>query len=413
MAGDEDVQDRVRRGSDRQNVVALVLAFVFAVAIGALAYRLQGQYQLPLLAAAAVASFLGLCFVFFWLAGVIKFAGNDSERQFFEIVSDGLSDAILVTDEKGRGLFANGPYLKLVSMAGGSRLVGFDVLYSGYADVSVPVYQLAQSAREGKSAAREVRIAQGAPIPGASSAQSRWIRLSVAPLAANARGGTTLWRYSDVTAERIDQEAVFVRLQHIVTYLDNAPVGFFSSQPNGKIDYVNATLAGWLGFDLAQAQSGQMTLAGLVGDDAARQLMAVAPVANGHRIEKSSLALKAKSGSSDIYQLVCRTDFDKNGASLPLRAMVMRGAADLAGATQDVMAQFSATAPMGVAEIDDKGVLQKANAEFLSISKAAKIGSLLSVAMKADSRAGLQGALASLQGKSFASLMESRRAMPS
>ncbi|MEO6607571.1 MAG: response regulator [Aestuariivirga sp.] len=403
MAGDEVVQDGARRSSGRQNAVALVLAFLLAVAVGALAYRVQGLYQLPLLAAAALLSFFGLCFAFFWLAGVIKFAGSDSERQFFDIVSDGLSDAILVTDEKGRGLFANGPYLKLVSMAGGSRLVGFDVLYSGYTDVAVPVYQLAQSANEGKAASREVRLAPGARIPGASSGQARWIRLSVAPLASNVRGGTTLWRYSDVTAERVDQEAVFVRLQHIVTYLDNAPVGFFSSQPNGKIDYVNATLAGWLGFDLTEAQSGQMTLAALVGNDAARQLTAVAPVANGHRIEKASLALKSKSGSSDIYQLVCRTDFDKNGASLPLRAMVMRGSADTASAAQDVMAQFSATAPMGVAEIDEKGVLQKANAEFLSISKAAKIGSLLSVAMKPDSRSGLQEALASLQGKSFAS----------
>ena len=70
-----------------------------------------------------------------------------------------------------------------------------------------------------------------------------------------------------------------MRLQHIVNYLDNAPVGFFSAQPNGKIDYVNATLAGWLGFDLVEAQSGNITLDALVGSGAARQLMAVAPVA--------------------------------------------------------------------------------------------------------------------------------------
>ena len=402
MAGDDEMQDR-RVGGGRQSGLALALALLIAVAIGFLAYRYQGELRLPLLLAAAVASFFGLCFIFFWLAGLIRFAGTDSERQFFDIVSDGLMDAILVTDAKGRGLFANAPYLKLVSKAGGSRLVGFDVLYSGYADVAVPVYQLAQAAQDGLAAARDVRLAPGAPVPGASSKQARWVRLSVTPLASNVRGGTTLWRYSDVTAERLDQEAVFVRLQHIVNYLDNAPVGFFSAQPNGKIDYVNATLAGWLGFDLVEAQSGNITLDALVGPGAARQLMAVAPVANGHRIEKTSLALQPKSGNSEVYQLVCRTDFDKNGTSLPLRAMVMRGEADLSGAAQDVMAQFSATAPMGVAELDGKGVLQKANAEFLSISKTAKLGSPLAVAMKEESRVLLQEALASLQGKSFAS----------
>ena len=404
MAGVEEAGESVRRnGNGRQGILALALALVLAVATGGLAYHLQAQFQPVLLIAAAIASFLGFCFVFFWLGGIIKFSGSDPERQFFDVISDGLADAILVTDAKGRGLYANAPYLKLISGNGGSRLVGFDVLYAGYSDVAVPIYQLAQAAREQRSATRDVRFAPGASIPGAKSNEARWIRLSVSPLAPNARGGTTLWRYVDVTSERLEQESVFIRLQHIVTYLDNAPVGFFSALPSGKIDYVNATLAAWLGFDLVEAQSGKMSLEELVGAAAAKQLVAVAPIADGHRIDKSSLALRGKNGSSEIYQLVSRTDFDGNGQSLPLRAMVMRGESGDAGAAQDVLAQIYATAPVGIAEISGHGILQKANAEFLALSRAAKIGSGLDAALKPDSRATLQEALHELDEKNFAS----------
>ena len=78
MAGDEEVQDR--RGGGRQRGLALALAFLVAVSVGLLAFRAEGLYQLPLLGVAAFASFLGLCFVLFWLAGVIKFVDGDAER---------------------------------------------------------------------------------------------------------------------------------------------------------------------------------------------------------------------------------------------------------------------------------------------------------------------------------------------
>ena len=51
MAGDEEGQDR--RGGGRQRGLALVLALLLALAVGFLAFHLQGQYQLPLLVVAA------------------------------------------------------------------------------------------------------------------------------------------------------------------------------------------------------------------------------------------------------------------------------------------------------------------------------------------------------------------------
>ena len=63
-----------------------------------------------------------------------------------------------------------------------------------------------------------------------------------------------------MTHERERQENVFQELQHAIDYLDHAPAGFFSVDPRGAIVYMNATLAGWLDYDLAKVGSGGLAL---------------------------------------------------------------------------------------------------------------------------------------------------------
>ena len=62
---------------------------------------------------------------------------------------------------------------------------------------------------------------------------------------------------ADITGEREQQETVFQDLQHAIDYLDHAPAGFLSAEPDGRIVYLNATLAEWLGIDLACFEPGR------------------------------------------------------------------------------------------------------------------------------------------------------------
>ena len=152
--------------------------------------------------------------------------------------------------------------------------MGFDVLYAGYREFAEPIYQLMQVLGEGQSGSRDVRVAGGSSAPGAVLDKARWLRVAVAPLAGNFRRARGLWRLVDITEDRAQQEQAFSRLQFIITYLDHAPVGFFSTLPNGSVDYVNATLADWLGLDLVQAQSGKISREKLIGEEGARILSA-------------------------------------------------------------------------------------------------------------------------------------------
>jgi two-component system cell cycle sensor histidine kinase/response regulator CckA len=92
-----------------------------------------------------------------------------------------------------------------------------------------------------------------------------------------------VWRIADVTEERARQEQVFQDLQQAVDYLDHAPAGFFSSDPEGTINYMNATLAAWLGYDLAMIDQTGLTLNELLAGDGAALL---GGGANHHRFRR-------------------------------------------------------------------------------------------------------------------------------
>ena len=334
----------------------------------------------------ATLSFLGLAWFFNLILQLLFKPHPDADRQFCDTLIDALGDPAVVLDGKGRAVYANAPFMKLASIAGVSRLVGFDNLYAGYPDFVEPIYQLGQAAKDGVLASRDLRVQAGSSAPHAGRDDAKWLRLSVAPMAQNSRGGKTLWRLIDITGDRAHQEEAFSRLQFIISYLDQAPVGFFSALPSGKVDYVNATLATWLGFDLGDVQSGKLTLTQLLGEEASKVLSALAPVTSGQRVDRFRLPLKAKNGHVEVFSLMNRADFDSTGNALPSRCMVMRGS-DEANAGQELsagMAHFISSIPIGYAELDGQGNLENANAQFLELSSLLKRGAAFASALDAE-----------------------------
>lgn len=376
-------------------VVALVLC---AAALMTAIVTLRDTVQPAILVIGSVLSAVGLLAILGWLAGLFGFLASVAERPFFDAVADAFHDAAVVTDAKGRAVYSNAAFLKLASKAGASRLVGIDVLYSGYPDFAEPVYQLGQAAQSGTAMQRDVRVAAGSSVPGASPDGARWLRLSVAPLAGDAHQGHTLWRLTDITADRQHQESAFSRLQFIITYLDHAPAGFFSTLPDGKVDYVNATLAAWLGIDLVQAQGGVLTVTDIVGPDTARLLGSLAPEKGGHRTEWFPATITTRSGESFQADIMHRADFDAEGKPLPSRSMVLKHSASGASSNpvreQDAFRMLSAAMPIGVAQLSDQGTVLAANSEFLALSPKIRLHGKLDLALSKGPQSDLGAALA-------------------
>jgi two-component system, cell cycle sensor histidine kinase and response regulator CckA len=386
------------RGGGSPMLMLMFAILAAAVALAA-AWLLRGSMPLWLLLIVALFAALGILTLFGLGAGLVHFGSQASQRQFFDGLTDALGDALSVTDARGRAVYANGPFIALAANAGAGRLVGLDVLYSGLPDFAEPVYQLAQAARDGTSAEREVRLAAGSSAPGAKATEPVWLRLSAAPMTLAGNRSYTVWRLQDISADRARQEQAFARLQFIITYLDYAPAGFFSTLPSGKIDYMNATLADWLGLDVAQSQGGALTLANVVGENGARLLGGVAAGGAAAVTESFDLDLAGKSGKPFPVHLLHRADFDAAGKPLPSRSLVIpadgSGRAGPAGDMATMkLSRFINAAPLGIAEVGSDGKLRNANAAFLALSDAAKRGAPLADVVAEAERPALAKALA-------------------
>ncbi|MFN0194282.1 MAG: response regulator [Aestuariivirga sp.] len=373
---------------------SIVLAFLLAAAVAAGAYALKQDVKPFYLILGAVLSLAGLLAVFGAAAGIVTIGRASQQREFLDSLTDALAEPCVVADHKGRAVYANGPFIKLAAKAGAGRLVGFDILYAGYPDFAEPVYQLAQAAREGEAASREIRVGAGSSAPGADPDKPAWLRLTVAPVPQPRGHPYALWRLTDISEDRARQEQAFSRLQFIITYLDFAPAGFYSALPDGKVDYLNATLAGWLGRDVSQSQNGNLTVTDILGEENTTLIAGVAAQPGHTRTETFDFDLKLKDGSLMPVHVVHRADFDPKGGVLPTRTLILpRQSAVQSDGGSRPMARFTSAAPIGIADVDRDGLVLTANSAFLKLVPRAKRGAKLAEAVSAEDRAVLAQAL--------------------
>jgi two-component system cell cycle sensor histidine kinase/response regulator CckA len=194
-------------------------------------------------------------------------------------------------------------------------------LFTSDPGVADAIYRLSQAAREGQSASEEIRVTQQA------GGLSRWLRLRVRPLGKEGRHARlAAWGVADVTRERERQENAFLELQHAIDFLDHAPAGFFSIDGNGRVLYLNATLAGWLGYDLAEFVPRGLTIGDLVPGPAADMLRHLSPAHGEAKTEIFDLDLRRKNGHSLPVRLYHRVAFAADGTAGASRTLVLNRA---------------------------------------------------------------------------------------
>ncbi|TIX07598.1 MAG: hybrid sensor histidine kinase/response regulator, partial [Mesorhizobium sp.] len=131
---------------------------------------------------------------------------------------------------------------------------------------SMTIYRLASGLRDGQAGDGEFRLAQSIR-PGAEPG-AHWYRTRARAFnVPGQRLPMLAWQLADISQERAEQERFFLDLQKAIDHLDHAPAGFFSADQEGRVTYINATLAEWLGIDLASFTPGAVTLPEIVAGD--------------------------------------------------------------------------------------------------------------------------------------------------
>jgi two-component system cell cycle sensor histidine kinase/response regulator CckA len=382
-----------------QPITAVVIAVCAAAVTLMLTHWLKGQFSAGLLIGLGLLAALGLLGLLGALAGLIHIGSMPRQRAFFDGLADAIDEAFVVTDSHGRVIYANGPYRSLLGQAGMGRMVGVEILYSGLPDISDRIYRLAQAARERQAATEESRLAAGSSAAGAKSEQPTWIRVSVAPIASSLRQSYALWRLADVSEDRERQESAFTRLQYIINYLDHAPTGFFSNDGEGRIVYLNATLASWLGIDLEKTVEGRLKLEDIATIAGKQLLLGIAPKPGQARSDTIDIELKTRDGRLLPVRIIHRTDFDTGGKQQPSRSLVLKRTNLDDGSTagsREAELQLSRlfnAAPIAIAQVDRTGRVTNANVAFLRLTSAGKRGAPLAEIAAEPFRGNLQDGL--------------------
>jgi two-component system, cell cycle sensor histidine kinase and response regulator CckA len=177
-----------------------------------------------------------------------------------------------------------------------------------------------------------------------------------------------VWQVDEITQDRAREEASFAKVQAAIAYLDSAPAGFFTADADGNIEYLNATLAQWLGLDLSEVANRPLELSKIMSQDSA--------------------ALISRAGRGSIQGATRRFDIDlvkADGTSLPVRilhrlprggsgalahALVLArgpGEAEEAGAAELRFARLFHSAPIAIATVDAQGFISATNAAFVRL----------------------------------------------
>jgi two-component system cell cycle sensor histidine kinase/response regulator CckA len=359
--------DRVERAANPGLLLLLALCLCGAVAAFLL---LPGELGVKAVSwTIAGLAIFGVFSILLYAFGQLQFAGRAGRFDTTKAIADSNSDGLIVTDADSRIIYANEAYRVLSGATGAVDLKLVERLFTGAPEVSEAVYRLAQAAHTGNRAVEELRMAP--PLSGEGAAA--WYRIRVRPLEGIAKAGVTLWTVSDITRERERHESFFQDLQHAIDYLDHAPAGFFSAEPDGSIAHMNATLANWLDYDIAQFTAGQLKLSDIVAADGAALLSVVSGRPGEVTTENFDVDLKRRQGQFLPVRLLHRVAFSSAGLPGASRTLVLNRAPgedkgeDLRAA-EVRFARFFNSTPMAIASVDLQGVVMRANGAFARLA---------------------------------------------
>ncbi|AZO12777.1 MULTISPECIES: cell cycle histidine kinase CckA [unclassified Mesorhizobium] len=362
------VDQNTRPGAVARLIVFIVVLTGAAIVFGLFRERLGDPFLLGML---GVLAMIGVGFLFATAIGFVQIAPRSTSDELSKAFVDSMSQGLLVTDTKGRVIYANRAYADMTGAASATDLKTVEGLLSDVPEASMTIYRLASGLRDGQSGDGEFRLAQSIK-PGAEPG-ARWYRARARAFSVPGQRLPMLaWQLADISQERAEQERFFLDLQKAIDHLDHAPAGFFSADQEGRVTYINATLAEWLGIDLASFTPGAITLPEVVAGDGMALVRSVKADPGTTRNAVIDLDLTTMSGQALPVRFMHRVSASREGVNGPTRTIVLNrtqgedASADLR-ASEVRFTRFFNSTPMAIAGVDASGRILRTNAPFLSL----------------------------------------------
>jgi two-component system, cell cycle sensor histidine kinase and response regulator CckA len=248
-------------------------------------------------------------------------------------------------------------------------------------------------------AAAGTRAISALPLRDARGAAAGWFNVSVNPIAG--RPGYSFWNFQDITARHEMEAVIHDERNKLVDFLDNAPIGFYSVDANGRFLFVNQTLAQWLGGMPAEIIASGVQLHDFLATRPPADAAASDPFGGGGDGEqRGEVALRSRDGR--VLQAWIGQSIVGSGPELRTRSVVRDLTPEREWETalrlsRERFQRFFANAPVGIALIDRFGRLEEANRALGQLFGAAQqdlIGQLLIGFLNDDDQREIAGKLA-------------------
>ena len=239
-------------------------------------------------------------------------------------------------------------------------------LFTGAPEVSEAIYRLAQAAREQRTGAEEIRLSPSLEraagirlVPGARAAAAAPGRAAGGLVDASPTSPTS------ASGRRTSSRSCSTR-STISTMRRRASC---RSIPEGAIVYLNATLATWLDYDLAQVGSGGLTLSDVVPRNVVAMMTSFSGAPGDVRTETFDLDLRRRNGQFLPVRLYHRVAFGQDGRPGPSRTLVLNRSPGLdvdegQRAAEVRFARFFNNTPVAIATVNRAGRVVQTNAPF-------------------------------------------------
>lgn len=365
----------VDRGTRPGTVLRIIaLALVMTASAAAFVIFKNQLYNEIVLGVLGILAMVGIFFLVSSAIGFIEVMPQSRPDELAKASLDTHPEGTIITDRKGRIVYANGAYGAMTGAEKASDVQSLETILARNREATEAIYRLTNGLHEGRAGHEEFRLLRPISAGSASSGGAHWFRLKarVLPVEYGARNPMYLWQISDITSERDDQERFFRELQNAIDYLDHAPAGFFSAGRKGEIFYVNATLAEWLGIDLTKFQPGSLSIADLVAGEGLALVQSVHAEPGLKKTETLDLDLRKSNGQSLPVRMIHRVTSSRDGAPGESRTIVLaRNSDDESDQSASIAAmrftRFFNNTPMAIASVDGTGKILRTNAPFLKL----------------------------------------------
>jgi len=350
------------------------------------------------------------------ISGVAAFAARRAQGaladrlDMLRLALDVVPDPQMIVAGDGRMAYANLAFDRLFP---GSSKAAFDRIERSLAADAESVTEFLQLRSR---AAAGVRATVTVSLQDAHGGAVGRYNISASPI--TGRPGYSFLNIRDITTRNEMETVIRDERNKLVDFLDNAPIGFYSVDGNGRLRFVNQTLAQWLGSTPSKLIASGAVLKDFIASPAGETQPSDPFGGRGDGTQRGEVLLKTRQGR--IVPAWIGQSVVGSGAELRTRSVVCdltperewKAALRLARRFQ----RFFANAPIGSALLDRSGRFEEANralGELFGVAPQDLIGRELVGLLNQEDRDGIAAKLAAAaDGRTERDPIEVRIASP-